>query len=83
MNDGTDDLSQQLWESESYYDDVERRQAAQKACLFGPAPTTAGACCVLRVCGGGCRGTQPRCTQPYTIRMRAQSIPEGPAPSAV
>jgi hypothetical protein len=35
MDGETDDVSQQLWESESYNADVERRQAAQKAILFG------------------------------------------------
>jgi hypothetical protein len=43
MDGETDDVSQQLWESESYNADVERRQAAQKAILFGRAPIASGA----------------------------------------
>jgi hypothetical protein len=80
MEDGTDDLAQQLWDSESFYDDVERRQAAQKACLFGPAPTTAGVCCVC-VSAGACAGAHGRAVFIRTCFacVRNRSLATGPA----
>ena len=57
MDGETDDVSQQLWESESYNADVERRQAAQKAILFGRAPIASGA---LEFSGGWRPGAPSR-----------------------